>query len=291
MKRRLVLWAVDRSIAVIGQIRRDSALFRIPEPPAKRQRGRPKKYGDRITSADMDALPVTQKQTSAYGGRLMRWCGITCRPRFLRGLDVRVVRISMRTNKGWTKDRLVLSTDTTLGDEDIIIGYSRRWPTEPLYRDLKFTEGLREMWMQARKTLMRWLHVVQTGAALAIMLSAKTDPELDALARIGGWRKEIKPSTPGLVKQALAGALSISRPCRFSASKRDQRRKTGVHRPPDRLRSVWWPKRPVRSDLSVVLIQSARSGGPSETVNHVRQNSKHGVIAPAPLASRLSAAQ
>jgi hypothetical protein len=205
MKRRLVLWAVDRSIAVIGQIRRDSALFRIPEPPAKRQRGRPKKYGDRITSADMDALPVTQKQTSAYGGRLMRWCGITCRPRFLRGLDVRVVRISMRTNKGWTKDRLVLSTDTTLCDEDIIIGYSRRWPTEPLYRDLKFTEGFREMWMQARKTLMRWLHVVQTGAALAIMLSAKTDPELDALARIGGWRKEIKPST--LVKQALAGAF------------------------------------------------------------------------------------
>ena len=61
------------------------------------------------------------------------------------------------------------------------------------------------MWMQARKTLMRWLHVVQTGAALAIMLSAKTDPELDALARIGGWRKEIKPST--LVKQALAGAF------------------------------------------------------------------------------------
>ena len=61
--------------------------------------------------------------------------------------------------------------------------------------------------MQARKTLMRWLHVVQTGAALAIMLSAKTDPELDALARIGGWRKEIKPSTPGLVKQALAGAF------------------------------------------------------------------------------------
>jgi hypothetical protein len=148
MKRRLVLWAVDRSIAVIGQIRRDSALFRIPEPPAKRQRGRPKKYGDRITSADMDALPVTQKQTSAYGGRLMRWCGITCRPRFLRGLDVRVVRISMRTNKGWTKDRLVLSTDTTLCDEDIIIGYSRRWPTEPLSRDLKVTEGFREMWMQ-----------------------------------------------------------------------------------------------------------------------------------------------
>src|SRR3954469_17870654 len=130
MKRRLVVWALDRAIAVIGQIRRDSALFRIPVPPAKRQR--PKKYGDRITSAD--ALPVTQKQTSAYGGRLMRWCGITCR--FLRGLDVRVVRISMRTNKGWTKDRLVLSTDTTLCDEDIIIGYSRRWPTEPLYRDL-----------------------------------------------------------------------------------------------------------------------------------------------------------
>src|SRR3954462_8775766 len=106
----------------------------------------------------------------------------------------------MRTNKGWTKDRLVLSTDTTLCDEDIIIGYSRRWPTEPGILSSRKGSG-----RCGCRTLMRWLPVVQTGAALAIMLSAKTDPELDTLARIGGWRKEIKPST--LVKQALAGAF------------------------------------------------------------------------------------
>jgi hypothetical protein len=39
------------------------------------------------------------------------------------------------------------------------------------------------------------------------MLSARVDFELDALARIGGWRKQTRPSTPGLVKQALAAAF------------------------------------------------------------------------------------
>lgn len=207
MRRRLVLWAEERGIGVVGQIRRDSALFQIPEPPVKRGRGHPRKYGERITKEVLDALPVTEKEISAYGGTVMRWCAIRCRPRSLRELDVRVVRVSMRKETEWTKDRLLLSTDIAMSGEEIIIAYSRRWATEPLFRDTKYGEGLREMWMQTRKTLIRWLHILQTAAALTIMLSARLDPELDALARIGGWRKETRPSTPGLVKTALAAAF------------------------------------------------------------------------------------
>lgn len=207
MRRRLVLWAVGRGVTVIGQIRRDSALFRKPDPPPKGRRGRPRKYGARITPDDIALLPVTEKQTPAYGGTLMRWRGVACRPRFLRGLDTRVVWVSMRRKDGWTKDRLLLSTDPTLGDEGIILDYAHRWPVETMFRNLKVAEGFREMWMQQRKTLLRWVHIVQAAAALAILLAARADPELDALARIGGWRRETRPSTPGLVKKALAGAF------------------------------------------------------------------------------------
>jgi hypothetical protein len=207
MRRHLVLWAVSHGITVTGQIRRDSALFTRPDPPAGRQRGRPRKYGQKITPEMMDTLPITEKETPAYGGRRMRWCGLNCRPRFLRGLDTRVVRVSMQTAQGWTKDRLLLSTDMTLNDEEIIMTYSRRWSTEPMFRDLKYTEGFREMWMQSRKVLMRWLHVVQTAAAVLVMLCARPDEELQALARIGGWRKETAPTTPGLLKAALAAAF------------------------------------------------------------------------------------
>lgn len=214
IKRPLVLWAAQRDITVIGRVRHDSALFHFPEPAAPSKRGPPKKYGRQITRADLDALPVHHACLAVYGGVRARWCGITCRPRILRGLAARIVRVSMydKGKQDWSPDRLLLSTDTTLSDEAILINYARRSATEPLFRDLKYTEGFQEMWMQTRKTLLRWLHIVQAGAALVIMQSARPDPHLDALARIGGWRKETRPSTPGLVKAALAGAFRYRAP-------------------------------------------------------------------------------
>jgi hypothetical protein len=38
-----------------------------------------------------------------------------------------------------------------------------------LFGGLKYTEGFREMWMQSRKVLVRWLHIVQTATALACL--------------------------------------------------------------------------------------------------------------------------
>lgn len=209
IKRPLILWAAQRGITVIGRVRHDSALFRFPAPTAPGKRGPPRKYGRQITREDWNALPRREAALAAYGGVRARWCGITCRPRILRGVPARIVRVSMYDTgkQDWSPDRLLLSTDTALSDEAILLNYSRRAATEPLFRELKYTEGFQEMWMQTRKTLLRWLHIVQVGAALVIMQAARADPQLDALARIGGWRKETRPSTPGLVKAALAGAF------------------------------------------------------------------------------------
>jgi hypothetical protein len=59
------------------------------------------------------------------------------------------------------------------------------------------------MWQRGRTALLRWLHLVQIGRALLVLLTARAEPEILALLQVGGWRKAAT-LTPGLVKDALA---------------------------------------------------------------------------------------
>jgi hypothetical protein len=74
---------------------------------------------------------------------------------------------------------------------------------EPLFAALKLTDGLVAMWQRSRAVLLRWLHLVQIGRALLVLLTAKAEPEILALVRPGGWRRAATLA-PGLVKDALA---------------------------------------------------------------------------------------
>jgi hypothetical protein len=127
---------------------------------------------------------------------------------------VRAVWVSLRKAEGWAKDRLLLSTDPTLSAEAVIASSSRRWSIEPMFNSLKNAEGLKELGMRRRAVLLRWLHLVQLGYALLIMLAAKADPEVLALLRIPGWRKGCA-ITPGLVKDALSAAFRHCEPVRL----------------------------------------------------------------------------
>jgi hypothetical protein len=102
---------------------------------------------------------------------------------------------------GWARTRLLLSTNPALSAPAIVEDYSKRWSTEPLFRDLKMVDGLGAMWQ--RVTLLRWLHLVQIARTLLVLLTTRAEPEVLALIRIGGWRAAAT-LTPGLVKDALA---------------------------------------------------------------------------------------
>src|SRR4051794_41314292 len=89
---------------------------------------------------------------------------------------------------GWTKVRLLLSTDPTLSAPAIVEAYSKRWSIEPLFRDLKMVDGLGAMWQRGRTTLLRWLHLVQIARTLLVLLTARAEPQTLALIRLGGRR-------------------------------------------------------------------------------------------------------
>jgi len=204
MRRSLLQAALRRGHAVIGQVRRDTALFQVPPPRLPGTRGRPRVYGARLDAAAIARLPVTCPRIAGYGGRRARLRHVLCRARFLRGVTVHAVWCELeKRGGGWAKQRLLLSTDTALSASAIIEAYANRWAIEPLFAALKLTDGLGAMWQRGRMALLRWLHLMQIGRALLVLLTAKAEPQTLALLRIGGWRRTAT-LTPGLVKEALA---------------------------------------------------------------------------------------
>src|SRR5918912_2252495 len=204
MRGSLIRAALRRGHAVIGQVRRDTALFRPPPPRAPGRRERPRVYGERIDAAAVARLPASCHRIGGYDGRMARLRHVLCRPRFLRGVIVHAVWCELqKRGGGWAKPRLLLSTDPAMSAVAIVEAYSQRWTVEPLFAALKLTDGLGAMWQRGRTALLRWLHLVQIGRALLVLLTAKAEPQTLALVRPGGWRKAAT-LTPGLLKNALA---------------------------------------------------------------------------------------
>src|SRR3954468_4570037 len=135
----------------------DTALFALPPPGKPARRGR--LYGGRLDAEAVAALPASVHAIAGYGSRSARLRHTVCRPRFLKGVIVRVVWCELEKGSGWAKARLLLSTDPTLSAPAIVEAYSGRWTIEPLFRDLKMVDGLGAMWQRGRATLLRWLHL------------------------------------------------------------------------------------------------------------------------------------
>jgi DDE superfamily endonuclease len=203
MRGSLIRAALRLGHDVIGQVRRDTALFRLPAPRVPGSRGRRRMYGDKISGEVVAGLPVSIHRIAGYGGRVARLRHLVCRPRFLRGAIVRAVWCELEKRGGWAKQRLLLSTDPALSAPAIVEAYSTRWSAEPLFHALKLVDGMGAMWQRGRTALLRWLHLVQIGRALLVLLTARAEPEIVTLIRVGGWRKAAT-LTPGLVKDALA---------------------------------------------------------------------------------------
>src|SRR4051812_8255522 len=182
MRGSLIRTALRLGHEVIGQVRRDTALFALPPPRQPGRRGRSRLYGARLNADAVAALPASVHAIAGYGGRSARLRHAVCRPRFLKGVIVRWCELAK--GSGWTKVRLLLSTDPTLSAPAIVEAYSNRWSIEPLFRDLKMIDGLGAMWQRGRTALLR-----TSFRSPAPLLTARAEPQTLALIRLGGWRR------------------------------------------------------------------------------------------------------
>jgi hypothetical protein len=199
MKANFILPLTKRGLNVIGQVRKDTALFELPEKKSKSYRGRPRKYGSRITDSCVGKLPITIVNVYAYGSvKQVKYRSLTCLARFLGGLPVIALWCQLPDQKNWT---LLISTDLALTPERIIKLYGRRWKIEPMFNEIKHSYGVAQAWEQSTRALYRWVSILCVAYSLTRMLSVIQGSKAECMVMIP-WRKN-SPITAGLVRCAL----------------------------------------------------------------------------------------
>jgi len=204
MRARLVLPLLSRKMRIIGQARRDTALFLPPVVLLKPGRGRPKTYGVKMTPEAIAALPVTELKLTLYGKeQLIRLRSVVALARFLKGTPVHAVWCSFydADKQSWSKARLLLASETELSAEEILRLYARRWGIEPLFHNLKRWWGVNNLWQQKRTVLELWMQIRSTAWTLVQLLSLVVE-ESFPITVVAPWRDK-QPLTGGLVAQWL----------------------------------------------------------------------------------------
>src|SRR4051794_5110027 len=206
MRARLIEAALADGHTVIGRVRRDLALHAVPRPPRCRRRGRPRKYGSRMTPEKVEALPVHRSARVLYGRfEVVRYRSCRVAARFLKGRVVRAVWVRLERPDRPGEERLLLCTDPDLPAPEVVTSYAKRWSVEPLFAAVKHGWGLEDAWQQSRQVLMRWVTILAAGYALGQML-AYTDPaRVPGLASPAPWRPP-GTRTAGLIQAGLIPA-------------------------------------------------------------------------------------
>lgn len=208
MRRTFIQSMQQRGFNVIGQVRIDTRLYDEPIKKKTKQRGRPRKYGDKYTPKRIAHLKKTEATLRLYGkDQVLRYRSKILKARFLEGQLVRVVWCEFKSESGrWKSTCLLLSTDTSLDAEQVIASYGLRWSIESMFNQLKLSWGLKEAWQQSRQTLHRWVHITMIGYGLIQLLSCIKSQSVTQLCNHSPWRRS-QPETAGQIRKGLVRIL------------------------------------------------------------------------------------
>jgi hypothetical protein len=230
MRARLIEAALADGHTVIGRARRDLALYAVPRPPRRRRRGRPRKYGPRMTPERAEALPVHRSARILYGKlEVARYRTCRVAARFLEGRVVRAVRVRLERSDRPGEERLLVCTDPDLPATEVVTSYAKRWSVEPLFAAVKHGWGLEDAWQRSRQGLMRWVTILAAGYALGQVLAYADPARTPGLASPAPWRPP-GTRTAGLIRAGLARLLrAVGPPALTPAIARKSDRRTGRH--------------------------------------------------------------
>jgi len=204
MRKTLLLAAERMGYLVIGQVRKDTALYLAP-PLRTGKRGRPRKYGARMTPEAVALLPETRQRLFLYSAwHTVHYRSAVVLARFLDGRSVRAVWVRMEREDGsCSGQRLILCTDLSLSATKILLAYGKRWSIEDMFNQLKNRWGWKEAWQQSRQVLHRWSQILATSYALPQLLALRGEEQMQALAALAPWRAR-QPITAGRVRLGLS---------------------------------------------------------------------------------------
>lgn len=207
MKWPLIKYAFTLGFQMIGQVRRDTALYGIPALITG-QRGRPRKFGDKYTPEIIAALPEVREWVYLYSKwQWVRYRSAICLAKFMLGRKVRAVWMQFEDENGkLSKQRLILSTNSELTARQVFTYYGRRWSIEDLFNQMKNKWGWREAWQQSRQVLHRWTQILSISYALPQLLATYCADQVQELIDLTPWRRK-NQVTAGRVRLGLRNIL------------------------------------------------------------------------------------
>jgi DDE superfamily endonuclease len=209
VRARLIEAALAGGHTVIGRARRDLALYAVPRPPRRCRRGRPRKYGPRMTPERVAALPVRRSARILYGRfEVVRYRSCRVAARFLKGRVVRAVWVELERPDRPAAGRLLVCADPDLPATEVVTSYAKRWAVEPLFAAMKHGWGLKDAWQRSRQVLMRWVTILAAGYALGQMLAYADPARVPGLADPAPWRPP-GTRTAGLIQAGMARLLRV----------------------------------------------------------------------------------
>jgi len=154
-----ILKGRPKDVHITGRLRKDSALYALLVPPAKRQRGRPRRKGHRLpTPAAMfqdSGLNWSEIEVFCYGKRIRHLVHqFTALWYHSAGQDP-LSLVLCRDRNGKYADTVFFDTDVTASAKDIIQRYGARWSIEVTNRETKQLLGAAEPQCRKEQSVIR----------------------------------------------------------------------------------------------------------------------------------------
>jgi len=189
------------NLKVIGPVRWDAALYKLPEPRKEKQRGATKKKGERLPTPremikDDVAYPSTEIAMDFLNQR--------------RTLRVKVVRdvlwysaaksdpltlVLVQDAAGEWRDEVLLATSQDATAEFVIAGYCRRWSVEVAFHDSKQFLGLHDPQVRTAKSVERAHPMAWFVTSVTVLWYAVAGKDGSHVHRDRPWYKNKKAPT------------------------------------------------------------------------------------------------
>ena len=170
-RRKVFTMALSFGHHILCRAKSNAVFYRLPKPRKRPQRGRPRKYGDRLDIRRLryETVDINAKSYST-ASKVVRTK--------MCDADVRLVVIRKRPKPSKPyRYFCVFTTDVTLEIPKIIEYYRNRWQIETAFRDAKQHFGFNAYRLKSRKSINRFVQLSCVAASLTKLVFTR-DPAM-----------------------------------------------------------------------------------------------------------------
>ena len=163
-RRKVFTMALSFGHHILCRAKSNAVFYRLPKPPKRCQRGRPRKYADRLDIRRLQYILMDiNSQRDSIASKILR----------TKMCDADVRRVVIRTPPKASKPYryfCVFTTDLTLEIPQIVAHYRNRWLIETAFRDIKEHFGCDAYRSKSRKSINRFGQLSFLAASLTKLI-------------------------------------------------------------------------------------------------------------------------